>query len=258
MTGSLLVSVPAVSEGFVFDGKTGIDARPPLLSPDAVHIWFVDLDCQAAVSHLHNAMLDDGERQIALRFRHKRLTERYVAAHGSLRCILGAYLGVPPDGVTIERASSGKPFIGPSHGSRLTFSLSHADAIALIGVTAGLDVGVDVERVREIPEWPDLAARHFAPNEVAHLSALASERRKCGFFRIWTYKEAFLKATGEGLSRPLDSFDIAADRGRAPRIISIAGGRPEDWTLCGLKSRPGYVAAAAVRAASPRWLALPH
>jgi len=214
------------------------------LHPDDVHVWSLRLDLASDVRRRLEAFLSPDEADRARRFAFPTSRNHFVCAHGLLRVILARYLGVAPWEVAIERAAGGKPRLADGAGPR--FNLSHGGGMGLVAVCAGREVGVDVERVREVA---GLAAdRCFSPFERASLKAVAPRLRLEAFYACWTRKEAFLKALGDGLARRLDSFDVTLAPGEAPRLLRVQGEpeAPDCWALRALRPAPGYVGAVAV------------
>ena len=156
------------------------------------------------------AWLCGAERRRASRLRFERDRRRFVAARARLRQLLGARLGVAPQAVEIAYGGRGKPALARRFaGSGLRFNLSHSEGVALYAFSRAGEVGVDLEALRALPEADRIAARVFAPRERATYLALAPRHRPLAFLRLWTRKEAFVKAHGAGLSMPLDSLDVS-------------------------------------------------
>lgn len=156
------------------------------------------------------ALLTDEERQRARRFVGPLLQRRFVAARAQLRELLGRHVGRDPRGLVFAVNEFGKPRLADHPGVR--FSLSHSQDRALLAVSDGPEIGADLEMIRSVDHL-DLARRYFHPDEVAAIERDADPQQ--AFFRIWTLKEAVVKAIGLGLSLPLDEF-----------AVSIAGPRP--------------------------------
>ena len=154
------------------------------------------------------ALLSAREEQRAQKFATEELRGRWVAARGMLRELVGAAQGVPAREVQFRYAAHGKP-----GADGLRFNVSHSGDRALYALSPDVEVGVDVELPRT-RRTDALARRFFAPGEQERLFALPEPARVDAFFRLWTCKEAFLKATGEGLSRSLRSYEIDPARGR--------------------------------------------
>jgi 4'-phosphopantetheinyl transferase len=219
-------------------------ARP---GANAVHIWRVRLDApDATVVALAAHLSADEQAQMAW-YRHARGARRYAVSHGALRVILGHYLGVAPLAVDLSTTSEGKPFVAAPAGDGLEFNLTHSGDMALVAVTTGRPVGVDVEWLRPI-DVAALAVRYFSAPERTDLAQVAgSPDERLAFFQCWTRKEALLKATGTGLHRPLASFAVTLLPGAPPGLAwSEDPGEPAHWSLASLAPAPGYVAAVAV------------
>jgi 4'-phosphopantetheinyl transferase len=206
-------------------------------------VYTADLDAEAA----DGSALSDDECERAARFRFDRDRRRFVAGRSALRSLVGSYLDVAPDEVAFEYGPQGKPFVP---GATLSFNVSHSGGQAVYAFGSGLEVGVDVELLDHARYGDDVAERFFSPQEVDTLRGLAPAMRPAAFLRCWTRKEAFIKARGEGLSLPLDEFDVAFAPGAPPQILRTAWSaqEPAEWTLSDISEFcPGAVAALAVR-----------
>jgi 4'-phosphopantetheinyl transferase len=173
----------------------------------SVDLWSTRLgslaDPDAAV-----ALLDRDERARAERFRFRLDRERYIARHVFLRQTLGWYLGTPPEAVRITTTELGRPALDAAWG--LDFSASHSHGDAVVAVTRGGRVGVDIERARRLDDVLDLIDGNLTDREASWLRAADTRSRSRVFLELWTRKEAVVKAIGTGLSLPLDSFDTGA------------------------------------------------
>ena len=187
------------------------------------------------------------ERQAADRALREEVRRRRIAAQGRLRILLGRYLKVEPAGLRFRKGPRGKPYL-EGEPAPLQFNLAHSGGLALAAVHPELEVGVDVERRRRGIATEAIAGKFFSPGEAAWLRELEEAEREEAFYRIWTAKEAFVKAHGAGLSFGLGEFTVSV--AGAYRMVEIRGGTEEArrWTLWRLEPGPGYVGAAAVRA----------
>ncbi|MGI9504959.1 MAG: 4'-phosphopantetheinyl transferase family protein [Geminicoccaceae bacterium] len=175
----------------------------PSFETDTIGVWWVDLDAPAPANDVLLDLLDDHERQRARRFRKTEHQDAYVRSHAALRQILGARLDCRPEDIHLAHPDGGKPFVQrPADQATLDFSLSHADNIALVAVSARGRIGVDVERTAP-PDSLAIARRWFAEDEIAWLEPLSEPERSASFLACWTAKEAHLKALGLGLSGDL-------------------------------------------------------
>ncbi len=112
------------------------------------------------------------------------------------------------------------PLPGESDGDAIRFNVSHSHGVALYAVTRGRKVGIDLERIRFDLAVAEIAERFFSRREVATLRTLPTEMQRQAFFRCWTRKEAYIKARGEGLSLPLDQFDVSLAPGEPAAVLS--------------------------------------
>jgi 4'-phosphopantetheinyl transferase len=165
-----------------------------------------------------------------------------------LRTILAAYEHQPPSELRFETTDSGKPALACSGpGERLEFNLAHSGNLALLAVARDRIVGIDVERWNADMAHLDVAARCFSAAECDALRALsgAPERIVEGFFSAWTRKEAYLKATGRGVSRGLDHFDVSLAPGEPAALIADRedGDAPSRWAMIALAAGAEYSAA---------------
>ncbi len=230
---------------------TALEAlREAELDRDEVHVWRVDLDGapEAAVA----SSLSADERERARRFRFERDRQRFVAARGLLRRLVGRYLDQEPARVRFGYGPRGKPFVDAAGGLR--FNVSHSAGLALVAFAWGREVGVDVERLRPVPEAEDIARQYFSRWEESELRRLPEGERAAAFFRCWTRKEAFVKATGDGLSRPLDAFDVTLAPGEPARLVRVAG-EPEAarrFWMVDVSPGRGFAAALAIEGSPAR------
>lgn len=213
-------------------------------APPGVRLRLVALD---AVDQMQaRAILSADERDRAARFHFDRDRRRFVAARAALRETIADDLGMSPVDVRFELGRFGKPRLAA--GMRRRFNLSHSDAYAVIALTSDAEVGVDLEHVREIEDCDRLAATVFSVRERAELEALPPADRLRGFFAGWTRKEAYIKATGDGLQQPLADFDVRLAPDRPPRLLRVKH-RPAEvsrWSMWAWEPVPGYLAALCV------------
>ena len=202
----------------------------------------VGLDALRAAS----ALLSDSERQNAARFRFESGRRRFIVARATLRRLLASRLGASPEEIEFEYGEHGKPALGGAFAhSDLRFNMSHCDDLAVYAFARGHEIGIDVEAVRWLADAGDVASRFFSAAEKQAYAALDSLHRPLGFFNCWTRKEAFIKALGDGLSFPLDSFDVSLAPNDAPKILRVRNtpGERCGWTMESLTPTTGFVAA---------------
>jgi 4'-phosphopantetheinyl transferase len=188
-------------------------------------------------------ILDEEERARASRFVREDDRRRFVLSHSELRRRLGTLLERAPGELRFEAGAHGKPRLRGAGGD-VRFSLSHSGDYVLIGIARGREVGVDIECRREVDALA-LARRFFARTESARLEGLDPGTRTAAFFRIWTRKESFVKATGLGFSFPLHSVDVDPSAADDPLVVEAAGedGLLGRWEIRSLDAPAGYSAA---------------
>src|SRR5207245_10576434 len=136
----------------------------------------------------------------------RREQQRFVAAHGMLHDLLGRYLQIQPDRISYVYNAFGKPDLSPEFDGRLKFNLSHSAGLALIAFAGDSNIGIDIEYIRAQSDYAEIVRGFFSAAEVDQLSVLPNHLYAEAFIGCWTKKEAYLKARGDGLAIPLNSF----------------------------------------------------
>ena len=217
----------------------------PALQPDLVHVWRSDLDAEAVRPSSLRRSLSADERARGGRFRFARDRDRYFAGRSLLRGILANYLAAQPERLSLRQGSYGKPFVAGHDDFR--FNLSHAGATMLVAVACRREVGIDIEQIATDLSVEELADTTLSPAELSVLNACPAEAKQTAFLRLWTRKEAYLKADGRGMSLPLTSVDVSAPGGAVALRDKSAGGWDSStrWMLQTPAVGPGHVAALA-------------
>lgn len=218
------------------------------LAADEVHIWWATLDHDlSAVARLERELSAE-ERSRRARLYRVEDRNAYTIARGILRTILASYVALAPSEVLLVYGPHGKPRLADGN-TWLQFNLSHSHGLLLIGLTHDRPIGIDVERVREDLAFGEIARRFFAVEEQIGLAACSGVQQAQAFFQYWTCKEAFLKASGIGLSRPLDSFAVDCTSADAPRLLrdNADPWAPDAWALWVIEPVAGYIGALATR-----------
>ncbi len=204
------------------------------LEPGDVDLWHGSLPLPRETQEALHAVLSPDERARAARFVAPCARRQFVAGRGLLRHLLARYTGQPAQALRLSTGPHGKPSLVGS--STLTFSLSHTEGLLLVAVARGMEVGVDVERIRPIDGAHRLAARYFTAWECAELEAGPE-----GFLRLWTCRESALKACGLGISQGWDNLRIVRRSRHQAQAVGLGPSYPVRW----LTPQPGYVAALA-------------
>ncbi|MET4389857.1 4'-phosphopantetheinyl transferase [Bradyrhizobium sp. F1.4.3] len=227
--------------------------RPGILSSDEVRVWHSTLDVSRARLASLYQLLSPGERERAGRFRSIADAKRSIIGRGYLRLLLGRAIGLRAEELRFEYDEFGKPSLATDYRSELQFSVSHSGDCVLIALARGRAVGADVERVRTDIDVADLAKRFFSTTEAEKLACLTGPVLYKAFFACWTCKEAYVKAKGQGISLPLNDFEVAFLPGEAPGLLTT---RPDPteasrWKLFALNV--GQYHEAALIAAGQDW-----
>jgi 4'-phosphopantetheinyl transferase len=219
------------------------------LSKKDIHLWRADLSLPERSIQQLNQILSTDERVRAERFRFEKDWKRFIVGVGILRTILGRYIGVEPKELRFIHGKRGKPMLDDvfANGS-IRFNMSHSEDLALYGFTRDREIGVDIEFLRDIPEMDQIAERFFSKKENVVFRSLPESKKKEVFFNCWTRKEAFIKATGDGLYRSLDEFDVSLLPGETTLIPRIGedSKRASRWLIYDLEPALGFAAAFAV------------
>jgi len=207
----------------------------PVLVQNEVHVWKAQLDQDAEGHPAFWETLSCGEQRRAERFRRQQDRRHFIVARGILRNILSRYLPDSPGNIRLCYGAHGKPCLaGARGGGSLQFNLSHSEGMAVYAISAQYRVGIDLERIRPI-QYQRLL-REFSPAERAAISQLPEDKQREAFFRLWTCKEAYVKARGQGMSLPFDSFDLRVAASLPARTLSIRPPSAESswWTFIDL------------------------
>ena len=223
--------------------------RAESLLRNEVHLWTIERDLHADLPLLSQC-LSSSERQRARRLKVKQRRESFIYNRALTRHILASYAGLSPQCVPLTASPEGKPlWDAPSAGNLggLSFNLSHRGDLAILAVSQSRMVGVDLETLDAGNNYDAIARQALSPRELAHYDQLPLLERPAAVLRTWTCKEAFLKALGVGLSRPLAQIEVTWSLSEPARLLATGSDResPGDWLLETWSPRTGWFAALA-------------
>jgi 4'-phosphopantetheinyl transferase len=219
------------------------------LEYDQVHVWRVSLDVGVSQIESLHRLLAAEELTRARRYYFHKDRKRFIVGRGLLRVMLGRYLKADPKRLRFCYTLHGKPELAEENGDEaISFNLSHSDGLALYAFTRNRRIGVDLEAVSRHHGDERIPERFFSSREVSALRQLPADMQLEAFFNCWTRKEAYIKARGDGLSMPLDQFDVSLAPGEPAALLNTSED-PEEasrWSLQSFVPAPGYVGALAV------------
>jgi 4'-phosphopantetheinyl transferase len=211
------------------------------LAEAEIHVWRAALDLENQTLSRCASILSQDEQLRANRFLFPRDRDHFIAARGVLRELLGRYVGCSPGRIEFQYGPHGKPALRAEGGeSPVHFNLSHSRDLAVYAFARSREVGIDLEPIRPEFAGENIAERHFSARELDEWHRLPPELRAEAFFLCWTRKEAYVKARGEGLQIPLDSFSVTLTPNRAVELHSLDDAR---WRLHSFQPADEYVGA---------------
>ncbi|HLA64184.1 MAG TPA: 4'-phosphopantetheinyl transferase superfamily protein [Rhodothermales bacterium] len=226
-----------------------LDGAPPRLADGDVHVWRIATGPHLAAPDA--ALLSVDEQAHAGTLRHDADRRAYLLAHAAMRAVLSSYVPCTPRELAFRLGPFGKPVL-VSAGSPppLQFNLAHAGRFALLAVARARAVGIDVSRIDPAVNHAVIAEGSFSPREREWLKAVPPEEKRPAFHAAWSRKEAYVKATGYGLTRGLDHFDVSFAPGEPPALLAdrLDPDAPSRWRLFDLHPGEGYCAALVVEA----------
>jgi 4'-phosphopantetheinyl transferase len=214
-----------------------------LITSTDTHIWHAKLDQPLWIVQALQKFLSPDEQERAKRFVFDEHRARFIVGRGILRLLLADYLDCKPPQVEFSYSKYEKPELLHKE-TGLQFNLSHSEDQALFAFTVGRKVGIDIEHIRPMRDMLQVAAHFFSPYEQSVLFSLPPDQQTSAFFNCWTRKESFIKAIGNGLSFPLDQFDVSL--AEVAQLLRIKDDRTVRWSMKALDLVPGYAATVTV------------
>ncbi|MCX2981362.1 4'-phosphopantetheinyl transferase superfamily protein [Halieaceae bacterium IMCC14734] len=229
--------------------------KPALDTADAVHLWVTDTTdiSDQGVEERYVQALGQAELDSYKALANAEHRREYLISQAFLRDVLSHYLEQAADSLEFVRNASGKPSLQLTNqeAAPLHFNLSHSSRSVACAVTYAGHVGVDVETSHPDSGLLAMAEHYFAGDEVDCLQKLDGERQQMMFARIWTLKEAYIKARGEGHSKSLDSFSFDCKEPGSIRLVEDAVAR-QDWRFWSLQPIADQTVSVAVESAEAR------
>lgn len=217
------------------------------LKPKSVHIWFANLNNTVGKQTDYYVLLSDEEKKRADKFHFPKDHNQFVVSKGILRLLSGQYLDQNPKNIVFKQGHYGKPIYADEN--RLKFNISHSGDMIVLGFVKDIEIGVDIEKIKDDFDVMDIANNFFSTKEIASLKALPENMQPRAFYRCWTRKESFIKAEGSGLSFPLDSFTVSLDDDGRAELLETKWDSSEKhkWSLFTFTPATDYICATAIR-----------
>ena len=221
------------------------------LPTSAIEVWQARLDLRADEVQQCAKFLSRDEQNRADRFHFEHDRRRFIVARGKLRQLLSRHFQIAPAAIVFSYMKNGKPFV-PGNTAEVHFNLSHSEDCALYAISSSFRLGVDIECLNHEIDCLGMARRFFTQSESAALAHLEAAHQKRAFFACWTRKEAVIKATGDGLSLPLDQFEVTVQAEDEPRLLAASTLRIAEWALYAADVGDDYVATVAAYSGNSR------
>ena len=214
------------------------------LNTGTIQIWHGDIAAEDAHYQSYWRVLDAAEQAHALRIKNDLQRKRYVEVHGRLRNVLAQTLNEPPEKIRINKAEHGKPYL--TDNPELAFNLSHSASVIVIAIGWNCRLGVDVETCKPRANLAGLVDKCFAEEEAAYWRTLPEHQKTPEFYRFWTRKEAFVKATGRGIGLGLNRCVINPENPAEFLRVPASCGQPSSWRVLDLDLGAGVCSALVV------------
>lgn len=219
------------------------------LKNSEIHIWLINIDDFTQHLQFFSNFLSPEELLRASKYRGDNLQNNFIINRGLLRAILAKYLPTNPHEIEFNYQSKGKPFIINSNPNQIKFNLSHKNKYTIYSICNN-DLGIDIEAIRSNINVEDIAKRFFTAHEYNKLCRFSAAKQLEYFFQLWTAKEAYLKAIGEGLSGGLNSINLSKKDNDKTWRIEINNLSPEEnkmWQIITFNVVPNYLASLAIK-----------
>lgn len=211
-----------------------------------IDVWYGDIWTEFDLAVV-TASVSAEELESANKIRHQQRQSQYLNTRFQIRSVLASYLGIEPAALEILKTEHGKPYL--SEGG-LFFNVSHSGSKLAVAVTDFAEIGVDIEQVRSRHSLQGVAERCFAEEELAIWRSLDGERQLQAFYRLWTAKEAYVKAVGRGIALGLDQCVIDPEQPGGFLRLPEDCGDAEAWRIVNFKTEADYCGALAIEAGS--------
>lgn len=210
----------------------------PSLPLGELHVWQISTDISEVKLAKYKSVLSENELEKASFFEFEKVKSSYIISQGALRLLLSKYINIPTSLVKLGRKEKGKPF--SINDSGLYFNMSNSGELVVIAFSRGSEVGIDIEKIRPLPDLEKMIASNFTANEIKFINGKPAEKSN-RFFRFWTIKESYLKAIGEGMRLPPSNIEFTIEKDKVKQLSVKGVFEQEDWNFEEFIIAPNYV-----------------
>ncbi|BDQ02806.1 MAG: hypothetical protein KatS3mg037_1381 [Ignavibacterium sp.] len=212
-----------------------------ILENSEIHIHLINISKLRNDIQNFNGILSDEEKEKSGKYKFARDRERAIVTYFFRRKILSEYTGLSPENLSFKIGKSGKPYIDNQGLTYLKFNYSHSGDLIVYALNRDAEIGVDIELVEEFPDLNSLVKNYFSHNEQKAFLSLTTLKDKLNFFyKIWTRKEAFVKALGTGLNDDLGKINLYSEKFNSFIEKFFYSGK--DWIIEELTTPKAYIA----------------
>jgi len=217
------------------------------IEDNQVHIWQARIDVSSGYPKDIKDVLSADERERAISFKLQNDQIHFIIRHYLLRIILSKYCDYLADEITFRYDTHKKPAFNMPEYRKIKFNMSFSHDLMLVAINKHNDIGIDIEKVHDINDLESVAVNNFSSKEFKYLNS--SSEKINTFFKIWTRKEAFIKATGKGMYYPLKSFCVSMDKSGNHENLIIFNHpiKSKHWRIAEIKASDGFIASIAVK-----------
>ena len=217
------------------------------LESKTVNTWFINVNVVQDKIEMFSRIISIDENKRANKFHFKKDKNLFIMSRAILRVLSGHYLNIKPEDITFKYGEFGKPDY--DFETNLKFNISHSGDMAIFSFVKDFDIGTDIEKMKHDFDVLDIATNYFSELEIEALKKLPKQMQVEGFYRVWTRKESFIKATAQGLSFPLDSFSVSLNSNETAELLQTKWDENEknNWTLFTFSPHEEYIGATSVK-----------
>ncbi len=210
----------------------------PVLQAGDIHLWGAfSAQSPMILDPCYEALTIEGKKGASF-FKFQKDRDSYVLSNGLVRILIADYLKISTEELKVSRHKKGKPYL--LNDDQFFFNISNSGDCCVFAFSRNGEVGIDIERIRPLKDLDELIEKNFSPNEIIYINRNSADR-STRFFKLWTLKEAYLKAIGEGMRLTPDNLEFSCGNGEF-KLQSVRGiDELGDWTFMDFSPSKDYV-----------------